>query len=518
MAAAAFTMLIPRPGSISAGHVIPHYVSAGTQSVKINDAAFNTSASSSNCASTSSGLQCTFAIDLPVGSGIPLTIETYDQPLTASGSVQGNVLSSATTYANVVAGQANVIKVTLAGNPAKATLTISNPTPTIGIAASIPMTVTAYDADGYAIAGSYSPQIQLDAGTAYSLGFSINGTSGTDLQSSSDTVAIAYSGHGTTGTTISAKGQSGVISNASFTPQPGFGTEIPVGTSLVGASATQDTSSGTQTIWFTEPAKHAIASYTPGAAIAEYSTTSNQPLYRIAANPAQMYATEPNGIAYVSLMFLPPGFFEHTAPTSNAGVYEIGGFDASLAVYFSEKNVGKIGKFSGGTVTEFSTGNPSSTPAGMAYCDGSSWWFADPGANAIGRITNSGATTYYPVPTAGAQPTEISADHSGSTGLWWFTEPGANKVGTIDATGTIIEYPSAGKPVGIDLEQYDAFVLTDSGQIEVYDPATGKLRNTYTPPPSPAGPVVGIFSGTYGSVILLRSDGTNGSIQTFNYE
>lgn len=518
----AFTLHVP-PAPTTAKSRAPKYVSAGTKAVSVavygaggsETTAFNVSPSSPGCVSDSSGISCTEQFPVLIGSDT-FSVTAYDSVLDAQGSPQGNILSQGSANQTIVEGVANSVKVTLNGVAAKATLTISNPTPPIGTAATIPMTLTAYDADGYAIIGPYSSALQLDPGTAYSLNFAVNGASTTIVQSSSDTIGIVYTGHGTTATTISVHAQFGstTFGSASFSPQPAFGTEVNVGTSLVGASAYRDSSYLRQT-WFTEPAKGKIGTYPQGGSITEYTVPSGAAPLRLTATPMHMAFTEANGIGSVYAMG-GNSISEHAVSAPNAGVYQIGGWDLANNLYFTEKNTGKIGKMDGsGSITEFSTGNADSTPAGIAYCDGSSWWFADPGANAIGRITNLGGTSYYPVPSSGAHPTEISSTYGG--GLWWFTEPGVNKIARLDGNGNITEYGSPAKPVQIVADQDAVHVLTDAGTIEEFDPATGALRATYTPPASAAGPAVGIFEGL-DSLIVLRSDGANGSIQDFYYE
>ncbi|HEY8315174.1 MAG TPA: hypothetical protein VIG51_13515 [Candidatus Baltobacteraceae bacterium] len=71
-------------------------------------------------------------------------------------------------------------------------------------------------------------------------------------------------------------------------------------------------------------------------------------------------------------------------------------------------------------------------------------WFTDAGLNSIGRLSLSGAVTYYAIPTADSAPGGIVS--SGSA--LWFTESQANKIGRVTTTGTITEFvvptPNAG--------------------------------------------------------------------------
>ena len=67
----------------------------------------------------------------------------------------------------------------------------------------------------------------------------------------------------------------------------------------------------------------------------------------------------------------------------------------------------------------------------------------------IARVTPSGTVTYFPTPTAGSNPYEIT---TGPAGDLWFTENAANRIGVISTGGTIHEYQiptTASRPNGI---------------------------------------------------------------------
>jgi streptogramin lyase len=77
-------------------------------------------------------------------------------------------------------------------------------------------------------------------------------------------------------------------------------------------------------------------------------------------------------------------------------------------------------------------------PEGIAAGADGNLWFAEHGANAIGRITPAGQVTEFPLPTANAQPMQIAA---GADGNMWFTEWRSGNVGRIAPDGTITEFP-----------------------------------------------------------------------------
>ncbi len=91
---------------------------------------------------------------------------------------------------------------------------------------------------------------------------------------------------------------------------------------------------------------------------------------------------------------------------------------------------GAIGEMdpSGHLLGEFPLPNQGSAPTGITLGRDGALWFAESGANAIGRLDpgsaqsgTSAAITRYPTPTVGSQPTGITV---GPDGALWFTEHG----------------------------------------------------------------------------------------------
>ena len=66
-------------------------------------------------------------------------------------------------------------------------------------------------------------------------------------------------------------------------------------------------------------------------------------------------------------------------------------------------------------------------------------WFAETGANQIGRITVDGVVTEYPVPTEDAMEDGQGIVGLGPDGAIWFSEDRVNKLGRITPDGTITE-------------------------------------------------------------------------------
>ncbi len=188
-----------------------HYVSPATASIKISEngkslGVFKTTASSGACSVTNGGTLCTFKLGVIPSGKAQFLVQAFD--------AVGNAVSSGTVTQAVVAGL-NFIKVTLGGTVAKATLTIVNPNPPAGVAASSPLIVTAQDADGYTIvapgnyangSGAAAPIVLTDSDTSGATGFTVNGTASANVTGPSNVVAISYTGKSlglaTIGTTL----------------------------------------------------------------------------------------------------------------------------------------------------------------------------------------------------------------------------------------------------------------------------------------------------------------------------
>ena len=523
-----FEVKVPQAVTTAAART-PKYVSPATQAIVINNQAFNVTPSSPSCATQNSNLVCTFTVDAPNLGPAIFTITTYDMPLTAAGATQGNQLSTGTTTVTIFAGQQNVVKATLSGVPAKVTISIAGAglTPPIGQPDNTPVNLDVRDADGYAIVGAYAVPIFLEFQGGYSDGvqFSINGLPGSAVYASSDAVQLQYSGHNVTSTTI--VGFLGNLQNqvysATFKPVPGFGpeTSIPaadVGTDIVTTGLGKD-------VWFTEPSKGVVAEAAAGSpTLTEIPMPSGGVPAHLtaAAYPSNEVLATENGVAdYAEVWpFNPmpsgpvgPAVYEHPLPSASVGAYQVSPDGYTV----TENAVGKIAvstpNGSGGyTVTEYPTGAANSSPAGIVW-NGNGYYFTDTGANAIGSFSTTGSIKEYPLPSSGAAPTRMAIND-----VWdvWFIEPGISKVGHFTDPTQITEYPCSGVPVQVVTGQFASAVLTASGDIDVYENATGNYVVVH-PPASSAGPIVGMGSRMDGDAVLLRSNGTSSALQDLFY-
>jgi streptogramin lyase len=499
----------------------PEYISPATQAIQINNQAFNVTPSSPNCATQSDGLSCTFNVDAPNLGVATFNIATYDMPLTSAGAVQGNQLSTGSTTVTILAGQANVVKITLNGVPAQVNISIANLTPPIGQQTTTPVNFDIRDADGYTIVGQYSAPITLyfEGGYWGDLGFVKNGSDSpgsTTISQSSDVISLSYPGHRVTTTTIVGVLGFKTVYSATFTPVPSFGSETPIAASLVGSDIV--TTDGGQHVWFTEPAKGDLAVMSSGSpTITEVAFPSGGKPTHLTASIYpydEVYAAESGSADYADVQYYNLMPYEQALSSASVGAYQVAAPYSSPASYaITESAVGKIAIGTSSGVTEYATGVANSTPSGIVYNSGG-YYFADPGANAIGSIaTGGGAIKMYPVPSPGAQPTRMSIDD-----VWdvWFTEPGVSRVAHFVYPQNITELPCSGVPVQVIAGQFASAALMSNGDIDAYNSATGQYVVAHAPASS-AGPIVAIGIRYEGDAVVLHSNGTTGSIQDFYY-
>ncbi len=219
---AALVVKIPAPAA--AGHAVrPSYISPSTQSLAVSvggessTVVANLTPSSPGCvpATGSTPLTCTVTVTAPVGSDT-FTVTMYDG-LNASG----NVLSKGSVTANVSANQTTPIHVVTNGTVCAISVTLGNPSPPQGTAATIPVTVAVYDAAGNVIIapGSYSAPIALsDSDSKYTT------LSTATVTAPGQPVTLAYTGGPLATATISASSPgipAGKITNAVLTPSGG---------------------------------------------------------------------------------------------------------------------------------------------------------------------------------------------------------------------------------------------------------------------------------------------------------
>lgn len=176
---ALFALTIPNAAQTQAGGRKPAFVSPSTLSgtIQVNGGTvtqLDLGSGAPNCSSYPGGRSCTIGVAAPIGSDT-FSLVLYDGPY-SGGMHTGTALSAASNFAaTVTEGQSNVATgLILGGIPVQADVAVGG-TFTGGQAATLPLVVTAYDADSNVIVG---PAAYADAsGTAVPLTISTSTTS-----------------------------------------------------------------------------------------------------------------------------------------------------------------------------------------------------------------------------------------------------------------------------------------------------------------------------------------------------
>lgn len=140
-------------------------------------------------------------------------------------------------------------------------------------------------------------------------------------------------------------------------------------------------------------------------------------------------------------------------------------------VWFAETGANQIGRFDPSTETfvEYPLPTPGGQPTRLAVDGRGVVWFTDIVANAIGRLDPiSEEVRMYSVPTPGSRPSGLVFDRKG---YLWFTQESGNQIGRLDPDrGTFEEYPVFTSSAGLDE------ILIDSEGILVFsERAVGKF-------------------------------------------
>jgi hypothetical protein len=210
----------------------PHFIGAATKGMTMAFAGpttttqvVNLTPSDPRC--TGTPLTCTIAVALLAGS-YTVTIDTYDKaPVSGSIPAGANLLSTAKNAAFTMAGGVtNGIGVTLDGVPARFAIN-GLPSGTAGTAfsAAQSFTVTAKDADGDIISGTYEHPVTVSDSDTSSLtqgtALAVNGgNAATHVlgTASSDTFTLDYGGLAIAPATITASATGATNGTGTFTP------------------------------------------------------------------------------------------------------------------------------------------------------------------------------------------------------------------------------------------------------------------------------------------------------------
>lgn len=486
---ASLSLTIKIPAANDPRTVRPFYTSAGTKAVVIRTGLTTISANvtpgSPNCVASGSATLCTFNnVGAPTPSAV-ISVTAYDQPLTPSGTAQGNVLSSGAVSVSITPGQVNTVNLTMGGAAAKAAITSLNTSPLNGAASDLSFHVNIMDADGFTIVSPGVYTSPFGSGTAEpvtflitespasdSLRFTINGASQVfadqaQLNGPSDTYSLQYAGRGVISATLNVETLNHALplATATISPQAAY---LPVaGAPALDASSVVIGAADGATIWFTEPSRAKIA-FVRGGVLHELPIPSgNTPtILAVAPVPGRqefVYATAQGTIGFA----IDNGTItEYTPPTHST----IGGihFNPGIFTAYFTETVGKIGKLGlGGGISEISL-PPGEHPTAMDPIAGD---FVDPATNSIGFIDPSDNVTERALPTANSQPNGLA---QGPQGSLWVSEAGAKRIARLTPDGSISEFPTQDILTSITVVSGDSgppFVAaTDaSGNIELFN-------------------------------------------------
>jgi virginiamycin B lyase len=111
-------------------------------------------------------------------------------------------------------------------------------------------------------------------------------------------------------------------------------------------------------------------------------------------------------------------------------------------------------------------------PADVAVGDDGCLWFADPARHLIGRRARNGAVTEFVPPGPSARPMRVAAD---TTGGCWFTVAGAGQIGHVDSAGQVTMIPvprEHGAPAALAVAESGLWLAVESGVLEIRDPGS----------------------------------------------
>jgi sugar lactone lactonase YvrE len=431
------------------------FVSAGTQSVAVvvnagSPQVFNTVSNSPNCTSSGTGLVCTFSITVPFGNDA-ISIATYSA---ANGG--GSVLDQGAVSVAIQAGSSSPISITLDGVPASLSVG-SLPSGTAYTAFTTPQsfTVTAKDAGGNIIAGTYTAPITLsDSDTS---GATTIATMGSDnppageLLSSSDTATLDYGGEAIASATISASAANASGGSAIFVPAPPPSPDVYVADALNKTVVKIAAAGGYTTVTtlgsgFNYP--WGLALDANGDIFLADQNASNGTIKEILAPDYTTVSTLISGQDYPEMLAL-----------------DIAGNFFFTVFYTSELNEA----IAPGYTTINPIGSGFSGPAGVALDANENVYVSDSNTNAVYEVLASGGyTTVKTLQTGFNYPIGVAVDASDNV---FVVDSNNNAVKEILAAGGYTTVKTLGSgfndPFGVAVDANDNVYVTDAGNSAV---------------------------------------------------
>lgn len=440
---AQFAILIPGMTSTStsvrrASIVHPMDFSVSTQSVTIAIGTqvlqtADVSATSASCKTASDGSRtCTIGVTAPTGSDV-FTITAYDQP-----NGKGNAIAQGTVAATISA-QPATIDVAVAGTIQNITVTLSNPYPPVGTAATSNVIVSATDADGNVVLGPYPSAVTLqDSDTSGATALSASSVS-----DSSTTPTLTYNGTAPfISATITASLAGAASASATFAPVPQFlKSYVPAnapGFFPRGPGPWNITKGPDGNMWVAATGYAEIIKVAPDGTMTYYplSNPGAQLQGIVTGSDGNLWFAEPGNSA-IGTITTAGAITEYTMPSSSSAPNCVAlGSDGN--VWFFDAGMSEIGKITtSGQITEYPM--PANTAINnIAPGPDGNLWMSDQGNNAILKVSTSGTLlASYPIPSSKAAPNGLSA---GPDGNIWFTEFATSKIGRVTPSGVMAEF------------------------------------------------------------------------------
>jgi len=161
-----------------------------------------------------------------------------------------------------------------------------------------------------------------------------------------------------------------------------------------------------------------------------------------------MWFTE-RGVSGIGRISQAGAVTEYPLPESNAAPTSIAaGSDGAL--WFTAPGANEIGRITtAGQVSEYALPTPSAEPQSIALGPDGNLWFTELAGNKIGRIGVDGTITEFELPRRGEVQCGFVCPYGiarGLDGALWFTESqlsagGGNRVGRLTTDGQLTEYP-----------------------------------------------------------------------------
>jgi streptogramin lyase len=336
-----------------------HYISVNSTTMKLTAngkliGSFRLWVKTKYCILIDGARQCTFTVGVPAGK-VTFGVALYD--------ARNAVLSRAKIVKTIEAGRAAQIALVLEGVIKRISVTLQSPNPNAGVAAKIPVYLTAFDASGAAIVGpgNYSVPVKMidtDKMGATSI-------SPTRVSAPGTPVTLTYTGKSMFSATIGATASGATVDPAQFVPTPHVFASFSA-TGVGPASLLAITSGPDGNVWVTT---------TQGAG-------GIDAIVRLTATGT-------------------PAVFDHanTPALTDDSAYDAIVEDSAGNVWFTENNANQIGEIPrgtapGGTVREYGvTGLGTFCPEKIVAGNNSDLWFTSNCSNLIGNITTAGTLT-----------------------------------------------------------------------------------------------------------------------------